>query len=78
MKIIVDKYDGRFWSWAGDGGLVAFRNIKGPSIAVSCMLEILFSMPVFNSLPGSYISEDIDLRIGMDEGRIKFLMKQEK
>ena len=66
-------YDGRIWSWAGDGGILAFRNDNGPSDAVSCCLEILLSLPVFNSLPTKPIEDKIKFRIGMDMGEINFL-----
>jgi class 3 adenylate cyclase len=65
-------YDGRTWSWAGDGGILAFRNEKGPIPAVSCCLEILLSLPVFNSDPSKKIEDDIKIRIGMDSGSVKF------
>ncbi len=68
----LELYDGRLWSWAGDGGLFAFRGDKGSSIGVSCCLEILFSLPVFNLRPDKSIKEDIRLRIGMDFGPVKF------
>ncbi|MBN1411382.1 MAG: adenylate/guanylate cyclase domain-containing protein [Spirochaetales bacterium] len=65
-------YDARIWSWAGDGGLIAFRNDKGPVPAVSCCLEILFTIPIFNASPHKFIKDDIQLRIGLDMGEIKF------
>jgi class 3 adenylate cyclase len=68
----LELYDGRLWSWAGDGGLFAFRGDKGNTVGVSCCLEILFSLPVFNLRPDKSIKEDICLRIGMDFGPVKF------
>lgn len=65
-------YDGRIWHWAGDGGLIAFRDEKGPYDAVCCCLEILLSLPVFNSYPSKPIEEPIHMRIGMDSGLIRF------
>jgi class 3 adenylate cyclase len=65
-------YNGRIWSWAGDGGLIAFRSADGVSNAVSCCLEVQFSLPVYNNADYKSITEDICLRIGMDMGNIKF------
>jgi class 3 adenylate cyclase len=67
-----ELYDGRVWSLAGDGCLLAFRNGNGLITGVSCCLEILFSLPIFNSSPFKKISDEISLRIGMDTGMIKF------
>jgi len=63
--------DGRIWSWAGDGGLLAFRYRKDTSQAVLCCLEILLSLVAFNLRDGP-IKEDVVLRIGMDAGDVKF------
>ena len=65
-------YDGRIWSWAGDGGILAFRERGNTSECVNCCLEILLSLPVFNLAPAKPIKEDIVLRIGMDSGKVKF------
>jgi class 3 adenylate cyclase len=68
----LDLYDGRMWSWAGDGGLFAFRGQESIVKAVSCSLEILYTMPVFNLRPDKPISTDIHLRIGMDFGPLRY------
>jgi class 3 adenylate cyclase len=65
-------YDGRIWFWAGDGCIVAFRDDEGLIPAVSCCLEILFSLPIFNTSPLKRIPDEISLRIGMDWGTIKY------
>ena len=70
LKHRLDVHEGRMWSWAGDGGLVAFRGDRREVSAVSCCLEILYSLPVFNLQPDKPIRDDICLRIGMDTGRI--------
>jgi len=71
----LDFHGGRIWSWSGDGGLIAFRDIHKKSretAAVSCCLEILYSLPVFNLHPDRLIRDDICLRIGIDSGPVKF------
>ncbi|MBN2545066.1 MAG: adenylate/guanylate cyclase domain-containing protein [Spirochaetes bacterium] len=73
IKKKILQYDGRIWYWAGDGGIVAFRNdIKGPSYSINCCFEILLALPVFNLWHSKPIKEDIRIRIGMDMGEIKF------
>lgn len=65
-------YNGRIWTWAGDGGLLAFREKDGINQAVCCCLDILFTLPIFNSLPDIPIKDDICIRMGMDCGKIKY------
>jgi class 3 adenylate cyclase len=72
LKHRLDAHEGRMWSWAGDGGLFAFRGDHREVAAVSCCLEILYSLPVFNLQPDKPIRDTICLRIGMDSGPVKF------
>lgn len=67
-----ELYDGRVWFLAGDGCILAFRDGRGVITAVSCCLEVLFSLPIFNSLPFIKIDDEISIRIGIDTGMIKF------
>lgn len=66
--------DGRIWSWAGDGGILAFRDTGNPCGSICCCMDLLFALPVFNALPSKPIKDDIMLRIGLDSGKIKFYM----
>jgi class 3 adenylate cyclase len=72
LKRKLDHWEGRIWSWAGDGGICAFRGEEGVSRAVSCALEIMATLPVFNMQPEKGIKDEIHLRIGMDYGSLKF------
>ena len=74
LKTKLDHWEGRIWSWAGDGGLCAFRGEEGVPRAVSCGLEILATIPVFNMQPEKGIKDEIHLRIGMDFGTVKFFI----
>ncbi len=65
-------YNGRVWTWAGDGGIVAFRYQDGPGNAVACCMEVLFSLAVFNVLPSNPIEDHLCLRFGLDTGPVKF------
>ena len=68
----LSPYDGRVWSWAGDGGLIAFPKGCDVNLSVSCCLEILLSLPVYNVHPMKKIKDDIVLRIAVDHGAVKF------
>jgi class 3 adenylate cyclase len=74
LKTRVDRWEGRIWSWAGDGGLLAFRGDQGAANAVSCGLEIMATLPVFNMQPDKAIKDEIHLRMGLDLGPVKFSM----
>ena len=72
MREILMPYNGRVWSWQGDGGLLAFPPKQDTNLAVLCCMNILLSLPVFNLHPDHPIEEDIVLRIALDRGMIKF------
>jgi class 3 adenylate cyclase len=72
LKAKLDVWEGRIWSWAGDGGILAFRGEENVPKAVSCCLEILASLSVFNMQPDKPIKDDICLRIALDFGPVKF------
>jgi len=72
LKSKLDHWEGRIWSWAGDGGILAFRGEKSAVQAVSCCLEILATLPVFNIQPEKTIKDEIHLRIALDYGPVKF------
>ena len=72
LKAKLDTWEGRIWSWAGDGGILAFRGEENVPRAVSCCLEILASLTVFNMQPDKPIKDDICFRIALDFGPVKF------
>ena len=72
LRTKLDHWEGRIWMWAGDGGILAFRGDRGASDAVSCCLEILAPLPVFNMQPDKIIKDEIHVRIGLDFGMVKF------
>ncbi len=72
LKSKLDHWEGRIWTWAGDGGILAFRGEQGVPQAVSCCLEILATLPVFNIQPDRAIKDEIHVRIGLDHGLVKF------
>ena len=72
LKGKLDRWEGRIWNWAGDGGIVAFRGEENVPRAVSCGMEILSALPVFNMQPDKPIKDEIYLRIALDFGPLKF------
>lgn len=63
--------DGRIWSWAGDGGLIAFAMKNHARRAARFAVEVQSTMPLFNlTVEGS--PTDIALRIGCAAGKVKF------
>ena len=72
LKQQLDIYDGRMWSWAGDGGIMAFTFKNHACRAVRCAISIQSTLAVFNMSVAPLLSDDIALRIGLDTGCIKF------
>ncbi len=65
-------YEGRIWSFAGDGGLIAFTSKDHTTRAVLCALDIRAALSVFNIRPDLPIKDSISLRLALDTGKIKF------
>lgn len=65
-------YNGRIWSWAGDGGLIAFAMKNHLIHSVKFAMEIQNLMILFNYDPSYPLKEPIKLRIGIDSGKIPF------
>ena len=70
----VYAYDGRIWSFAGDGGLIAFTFKGNVQRAVLCALDIQSSIFVFNIRSDVPINDNIELRMGLDTGKFRFSM----
>ncbi len=64
--------DGRIWSWAGDGGLIAFALRDDARRAVRFAVEVQTAIPVFNLTAAADAPADIALRLGIDAGKVKF------
>jgi class 3 adenylate cyclase len=72
LRRVLSTYGGRIWNWAGDGGIIAFTFKKHAIRAVQYALEVQSLVPVFNTDPDNPIPEDIQLRIGVDSGMVKY------
>ncbi|OQX29763.1 MAG: hypothetical protein B0D92_01935 [Spirochaeta sp. LUC14_002_19_P3] len=74
MRERLTAYDGRIWSWAGDGGIVAFT-FKQPELnAVQFSIEMQRIVLLVNTNARNPISRDVAIRIGVNAGDIVFLM----
>lgn len=65
-------YNGRIWTWAGDGGIVAFTFKNHATRAIQWALETQATLPVFNTYEEYPIDEPILLRIALDSGTVTF------
>lgn len=65
-------YDGRTWSWAGDGGILAFAFKGSETRAVQWALEVQATLPIFNTGPDNPIDGSLSARIGLDYGKVRF------
>ena len=68
----IAQYEGRIWSFAGDGGIAAFTFRNHADRAVLCALEIQRTIPLFNLKSVIPLKEHFSLRIALDTGKIKF------
>lgn len=74
LKERIITYNGRIWSWAGDGGILAFTFKEHHTRAVQFAIEMQRLMPLINTHSRNPINEDISIRIGMNSGKIGFMM----
>ena len=69
---LVEKRDGRIWTWEGDGGLAAFYFIDKTIQATLCGMEIVHELFLFNLL-GTALPEPLSARLAVHAGPCKFL-----
>jgi class 3 adenylate cyclase len=75
LKEKLAAVDGRIWSWAGDGGILAFALKDHQARAVRFAVELQSTMPVFNLSASASAAADVSLRLGADSGRVKFCIE---
>lgn len=71
IKNIIEKRDGRIWTWEGDGGVAAFHIKDYINQSVLAAIDILSAMPIFNTT-SNYIDDDILIRIGINAGDAEY------
>ena len=75
IEDILLRHKGRLWTWAGDGGLFAFRGSERKLQSTLCAIEIQMQMAIFNLQMPKRLIEPLRVRIGMDDGKINFYDK---
>jgi class 3 adenylate cyclase len=69
---LVEKRDGRVWSWEGDGGLAAFYFSDKTIQATLCGMEIIHELFLYN-LVGRTLPEPVRVRLAVHAGPCRFL-----
>jgi class 3 adenylate cyclase len=69
---IVEKREGRIWSWEGDGGLAAFYFVDKTIQATLCGMEVLHELFLYNLL-GKGLPEPVLVRLAVHAGPCRFL-----
>jgi class 3 adenylate cyclase len=69
---LVEKRDGRVWSWEGDGGLAAFYFSDKTIQATLCGMEIIHELFLYN-LIGRTLPEPVRVRLAVHAGPCRFL-----
>ncbi len=72
LKQHLSTYNGRIWNWAGDGGILAFAFKKQIDRAVMFAFEVQRTLAMFNLDPLNPIEDDLELRIGINTGKLVF------
>ena len=70
LKHHLSHYDGRIWSWAGDGGILAFAFKDHTERSVMFAFEVQRTISLFNLSPKNPIDDSIELRIGIHTGKL--------
>jgi len=71
VQSIIEKRDGRVWSWEGDGGVCAFHGPGASNPASLCAMEILHELYLYNTLH-CQLSEPLRVRIAVHNGNCEF------
>ncbi len=71
IKLYLERFKGKIWSWAGDGGLCAFYLDNKAQDAVKCAFGILCGMPLFN-IHDNTLGEPLNIRIAIDRGNAAY------
>jgi len=72
LKKVLYHSDGRIWTWAGDGGLLAFAFKNHTERSVRFAIEVQRTIALFNMETKNPISDPIELRLGIHTGKLVF------
>lgn len=69
----INRFNGKIWSWAGDGGICAFYLGNRSQDAVECALGLHFNMHLFNlDRQRNRFQEPIKIRIAAHDGQAAY------
>jgi len=68
----LSHYNGRIWSWAGDGGIMAFAFKNHVERAVMFAIEVQRTIMLFNLDRENPLDAPIELRLGIHTGKLNF------
>ena len=72
LRQSLDHTDGRIWTWAGDGGILAFAFKNQIERAVKFAVEVQRTITLFNMDKSYPISDSIELRLGINTGKLVY------
>ncbi len=72
LKKVLTHTDGRIWTWAGDGGILAFAFKNHIERSVMFAIEVQRTITLFNLDSNNPISDPIELRLGIHTGKLVF------
>ncbi len=64
--------DGRIWTWAGDGGILAFAFKEHIERAVRFAIEVQRTIALFNMSKKNPLDDPIHLRLGINTGKLNY------
>ncbi len=67
VRKYTELWNGRLWSWHGDGGRAVFQGADAVNQAAVAMVGVLLNLPVFN-IQQSRLQTELRIRIGMHSG----------
>ncbi|TVR03330.1 MAG: hypothetical protein EA403_07135 [Spirochaetaceae bacterium] len=71
IHAVIERRNGRLWSWEGDGGLAAFFTDEVDSAAVLSGMEILSELVLYNALQCP-LDEPLRLRLAVHSGTSEY------
>ncbi|MBF9014800.1 MULTISPECIES: adenylate/guanylate cyclase domain-containing protein [unclassified Oceanispirochaeta] len=72
LKRSLTHTDGRIWTWAGDGGILAFSFKNHVERSVLFAIEVQRTIALFNMDVSNPISDPIHLRLGIHTGKLTY------
>ena len=76
VSSVIDKRNGRFWNWEGDGGLVAFFLGDKHTSAVLSGMEIIHELFIYNRTARA-LKEPLSVRIAVHSGSCRYSANKE-